>query len=153
MASLAVSRPESTVKPLDLEPREQMNSRQGSRLPTRERMGSRGRPVLADPSQMLTHRKSQIAKQQLAEAREREACLEQEKELKKQEKMMRQKEIEEKMGAVLEQEQEEIRRQRQLKEEVLEKCDDRLKDLLLAISFLILRPGEKLKSLKCKDSC
>ena len=94
-----MSRPESTVKPLDLEPREQMNSRQGSRLPTREKMGSRGRLVLADPTQMLAHQKSQLAKQQLAEAREREARLERERELKKQEKMMRQQEIEEKMGA------------------------------------------------------
>ena len=118
VASLAVSRPESTVKPLDLEPREQVNSRQGSRLPTREKMGSRGRTVLADPTQMLAHRKSQLAKQQLAEAREREARLEEERELKRQEKMIRQKEIEEKLSESLEQEQEEIRRQRQLKAEV-----------------------------------
>lgn len=113
-AGLEISRPQ-TVKQIELESRGQ--SRQGSRLPTREK--SHKQLPVADPTQLLIHRKSQLAKQKLVETQKIAAALEQEREIQKQQKKLRQAEIEEKMNLVLEGEEIELRRQRKLKAEVL----------------------------------
>ena len=112
-----MSHPE-TVKPMEIEQREQNGSRQGSRLPTREKLSSRGRVVIADSSQLMAHRKAQLTKQQLVETKKRDALLKEERREKKLEKIIRQIEFEEQMSGELEKEQNEIRRQRQLRAEV-----------------------------------
>ena len=121
MGPLSVSRPQ-TVQQIDTELREQNNSSgQRSCLPTRERSrrSSQAQITVADPTQVLAHRKSELAKQQLIEAQKKEALLEQEREMKRQEKKLRQAEFEDRMSAALKNEESEIRRQRKLKAEVI----------------------------------
>lgn len=118
MGPLSVSRPQ-TVQQCDADSR--TSSGQRSRLPTRERSrrSSRVQTTVADPAQVLAHRKSELAKQQLREAQKKEALLEQERERQRQEKIMRQAEFEDRMSAALKGEEDEIRRQRKLKAEVI----------------------------------
>lgn len=112
-----MSRPQ-TVQQIDVGSR--TSSGQRSRLPTRERSrkSSRAQMTIADPTQVLTHRKSELAKQQLIEAQRKEAQLEQERERQRQEKLIRQAEFEDRMSAAFKSEEDEIRRQRKLKAEV-----------------------------------
>ena len=117
-----MSRPR-TVQQFDLDSRS--SSGQRSRLPTTERSRKSSRTQVtaaaaADPAQVLAHRKSELARQQLIEAQRKEAQLEQKRERQEQEKKIRQAEFEDRMSAALKSEEDEIRRQRKLKAEVLD---------------------------------
>ena len=74
--------------------------------------------TVADPTQVLVHRKSELAKQQLIEAQRKDAQLARERERQRQEKLIRQAEFEDRMSAAFKSEEDEIRRQRKLKAEV-----------------------------------